>query len=118
MAHVHILSYVGSSSRERKAHQHAKALKCFGKLAGCTPAGASGGGMAKLTSAIFDTHSGVIRVCLRDRMMCFAIQTPKQDHRKLNASIIFKSFAEAVDQYFGKGGAGRPVKERKRHEGC
>ena len=32
-------------------------------------------------------------------MMCFAIQTPKQDHRKLNASMVFKTFAEAVDQY-------------------
>ncbi|CAJ1430453.1 unnamed protein product [Effrenium voratum] len=31
VAHVHILSYVESSSRERKVHQHAKALKCFGK---------------------------------------------------------------------------------------
>ena len=99
-------SYVESSSRERKVHQHAKALKCFGKLAGVHTCWSKWGRDGKAdwcnhlkASAIFDNHSGVIVGCLRDRMMCFAIQTPKQDHRKLNASMVFKTFAEAVDQY-------------------
>ena len=54
-------------------------------------------------SAIFDNHGGVIDECLTFKkhlhLLCFAIQTEKQSHKKLQQSLVFQTFAKAVEQY-------------------
>ena len=110
VAEVHILSYVESTSRQRKLHQDVQDLRCFAQLAGVHTCWGRWGKDGKAdwcehlgASAIFDNHGGVIDECLTFKkhlhLLCFAIQTEKQSHKKLQQSLVFQTFAKAVEQY-------------------
>ena len=106
---VHILSYVESSKREKQVKQDAydflpKDLWERAKVHVTYSRTGAGGKMAWCkdfgVNIIFDDSPEIIQECYNSGLMAFAICTKWCKHGNLPQSMVFDTFAQAVECYF------------------